>query len=652
MNTNRTIRIKTLSLTDWRAQNRRISFGKTRTVIKGRNKSGKSTTLDALNWLLTGCDSYDRSNYQLFDNTVEYTKENSVPAIVEGVFVVDDLEYTLRREARIGWTRPRGTDTYVRKGSDDYSFYIDGVEVSASDYKEWVESNIAPVDKLKFILNIEHYLSVDWQSLRKHFAEIIGDVSDSEYQGDFSDIFEELKKYTLEQLKSRIKSQYNPLKDAVKSLPITIETLTQSLPDVSQADKAAAIIESSKSEIKKIDIAMQSSADSVKDYVEKRNAEIAAIADMQRAVQAKKQSYIQQHTDKINAIKIAISEIDGKNAAINARNLANRKVFEDAQAMLAAEEKRLESFQAYRKTLLEKNEQVKSRIFGDTHCAYCGQPLPQDRLTEAMEKFNAVKDAEHKAIVADGKANNERIESSKRAIAEYRQVIERGYEAEPLISSADLQSEINALNESFVPYEQTDEYKAYMSKIAEMESAVTSVPEIDNSSLTAKKDAYMAQIAEQSKLLGVREEREKMEAKIVALKKELKDNAAEMARLEGMAHRIVDMEKQKAEIIKHRIRRYFDICDIQMEEQKKDGTKTPACNITVDGVRAQVSNTATQMMAGVDISNAMCRAYHINFPLFVDNAERLDSDNRNISTKRQFIMLSVEDTEFSIAEAI
>lgn len=101
----KTIKIKKLTLQDWRAQNKIVTFSD-HTEIRGRNKTGKSSVYNGFLWLLTGADDMDRNNYNLFDNTIEQTHETSKVASVEGVFEINSVEYTLKRTAEIGW-KPR-----------------------------------------------------------------------------------------------------------------------------------------------------------------------------------------------------------------------------------------------------------------------------------------------------------------------------------------------------------------------------------------------------------------------------------------------------------------------------------------------------------------------------------------------------------------
>ena len=414
------IRIKTLELSNWRAQNKKITFSG-RTVISGRNRSGKSTTKDALLWLLTGYDSEDRYNYQLFDTTVEATKENSVPAYVEGVFDIDGMEYTLKRMAEMGWSRPRGSDTYVKKTTDDYSFFRDGVALSSGDYMRFVESVFGPVQYLKFILNINYYMLLDWKALRTAFSEVIGEVNDSDYTGDYTELSQLLATYkSLDVIKEYLKQRRTPLRDSVGtaerkgSLSIEIETMRDNLPDVSEADRARERCIEIETMMLSIDKEMAGAADALQPYVERRRKETADIMKMRDDLSRREQEYEQ-------SFRNAITDIDREIHNVNAENYLNRNQQERDKQDIAGNERRLEELaldikrlQDRRKMLLEENRRCLEQEFSGDKCSYCGQELPADMLEDARRLFEADKEREHQEIVARGKRNNMEMERVKK----------------------------------------------------------------------------------------------------------------------------------------------------------------------------------------------------------------------------------------------
>ena len=75
-----------------------------------------------------------------------------------------------------------------------------------------------------------------------------------------------------------------------------------------------------------------------------------------------------------------------------------------------------------------------------------------------------------------------------------------------------------------------------------------------------------------------------------------------------------------------------------------NGEKEPDCVAYIGGVRYQDKNHAGQINAGLAVINALCAFHGVNAPIFVDNAE---SVNTFISVNSQLVTLSVS-TEDSL----
>ena len=88
-------------------------------LFLGTNGVGKSVLFDSFLWLLLGIDQYGRTNYDLFDNTKELVPENAIPAIVEGVFELNGIDYTFKRQARHKWVRQMGQSILVKSNTDE-----------------------------------------------------------------------------------------------------------------------------------------------------------------------------------------------------------------------------------------------------------------------------------------------------------------------------------------------------------------------------------------------------------------------------------------------------------------------------------------------------------------------------------------------------
>lgn len=650
------VQFKQLALTDWRAQTRAIGFSR-HTLIKGRNESGKSTTWDAILWLFTGYDSLDRSNYQLFDNHVIPTKENAKPASVELMFTVDGMDYRLKRTAEMGWSRPRGAANYEKKSSDDYKFEIDGVEVPSSTYKDFIEKNFCPIEKLKFILNIDYFLMLDWKELRKHFSDIIGEVTKEDYKGDFSEAFALIAKYgSMDAAKEYLKAQRKPLRDAIgdnstKGTKIVeLETLQSTLPDISGIEETEKRYKEIESEIAMTDKEIAGATESIKPLIEKRNAQLAEIGRLESELNAIQNRINSEYSCKENEILTEIRNIDFSNRQTENENRDGEQRIKDAETRIKALESKMESMKRYREELLAQKNEVKSLTFKDEKCPYCGQLLPMDKMEEALEKFNRQKEAKYNAIVAEGKENKARMESCQKEIDALRAVVSEGYEKKELKSKADLEAKLANLRNSNPTVEQSIEYKEKAAEIARKRANIEDVPAVDVSAFEERKKRLYAELRECSARLSEKTTYERTMQRMDTLRKDIAATAESLARIEGQMAQIDDMEQQKAEIVRHRVSALFSRCDIRMEERKKDGTMTPSCSILMNGVLVQVANTASKIEAGADISDAFCKFYGINMPLILDNRERVDDTKDFAASGRQTIELKREDCGLTVTD--
>lgn len=643
----KTIKLKKLILKDWRAQNRVVEFSDN-TEIRGYNESGKSSVYNAFLWLLTGCDADDRNNYNLFDNTIEQTHDTSKVASVEGIFDIDGVEYTFMRTAEIGWARKRGSEVYERKGTDNYKFYVDHIERNAGDYKKTIEELFAPMDKLKIMLNLQYFLKMDWKDMRRHLQDMVGEIGINDLKGDYSEIMSDLCKYSPEEVKESYKSRMKPIKQSISGLPITIETLKSNLPDISGLDEVQKEIEEAKEQIANIDKQLLGSSESMQKFIDKRNEELAKISELENDYRQYRLSYNARHDDAKTELSEEIRAVSLRNDKITVENQRGKDLIEKAKKSLPLAELKLQTLNEYREQLLGQNKEVKAMQFTDDTCAFCGQKLPEDKLEEAKAKFNANKEAKHNAIVAEGKANNAKIEQCKKEIAELEAIIEKGYEEKPLLDESELKAKLRNLEVEFIPYDQTTEGKEKMAEISHLKANLTTIPEQDTSALVNMKQELLKDVEEMSKKLGLKDEYDKQIAVIQSKQKELKESAVELARLERMLNKVVQFEREKAQIISDRVNEKFDYVQIQMTEVNKSGELIDTCKVLDDkGVSASVTNFASQVRCGIDISTAFSKFYGVSTPLFVDFAESICERNFP-KTERQTIKLIVDDCSFNV----
>lgn len=640
--------IKKIELKDWRAQNKVITFFHNNT-IKGDNRQGKSSVFNAFLWLLTGVDEYDRANYNLFDNKVEQTYENSVPASVEGVFDIDGNEYTFKKVAKQGWTRPRNKAEYERKGSDDYSFFIDGIEVSATKYKTTIEELFAPIDKLKIMLNIRSFLAMDWRDMRKHLEAMVGEINEGDFKGDYSLIEKDLEKHTTDELKTLYSSQKREMNKVTDSLPISIEALKQNLPDIDGIEEAQKEVEECKKEYEALIEEMNGAKDSIQPYIDKRNAELKEIAGLEEEYKKAETKHNADYIDEMARANAELQKLTSESKRIEQENAENERRMEAIRFNIVNCENRLALFQENRKRLLAENKEVKEMTFtAENKCPYCGQELPEDKIEEQRAKFNERKEAKHKAIVSEGKANNESIKSLEEEIARLKEQLASIPPARVIENDDELNAKIASLKPKFTEYKETPEGKEKLAKIESKRASLTTIPTIDDTEQKERRNEIIKRKEEALKKLALKDEYDRQMKRIAELQEQLKANTVKKVRLEGKIAKVKEYEQERADIVNFKVSSKFDYISIKMSEQNKSGEFVPACIITDnEGVNAMVTNNASRILCGIDISLAFQRHFNLQLPLFIDNFESVNV-NTLPSMGNQVVKLVFDYCKFQV----
>lgn len=635
--------LKRITIDHWRGQKMDITFDGN-TNIYGKNKVGKSTIFNAFLWVMTGCDSSDRSNFQLFDNRLPMTYENAIPARVDVTFDIDGDEYKFSRIAKQSWSRKRGESEYTKGASDNYELLIDDISLTSGEFKKRIEDMFCPIDKLKIVLNIKQIYNLDWKEQRQMFAAICDEIKPEDFKGSYSDLFKELEKYSLSELESRIKTIADPLKTQLKSLPLTIQTLELNLPDdVAVADAKSRIIEND-IRLSELDKELQGSADAIKKYIDKRNKELENISNKCQYIHERKREYEKEYNIKCQTIEDKLKKIQENNRRHELENIRNK----ENQEFLQREIKRYEDLVQYhvnkREELIKEKNATKELKFNDYNCSYCGQSLPEDRLNSLLEQFEINKERELKEIVAKGIRNNELRDQAIEKVKSLKKELEDIPENHVLESTEEVERELAEIKENVTYYENTEEYATLLNEIKELEKNLTVVPEQDNSGIFNMKEMLMNSIKKDSELIGLEKERKKQEKKIEELKEQALYCSNQLAIQERLEAQLKEYKQEYANLISDKVNVKLNRCKVTMMEQNKSGAWTPSCSITTDGIQSTVYNDAEKILSGIDISDAFARFYEINMPLFIDNAECISSDNE-INTERQVIKLIVDEGE-------
>ena len=648
------VELKKLVAQNFRSKSFEFEFGE-RNEIRGKNRSGKSSVKNAFFWLLTGADDLDRTNFNLFDTTIVHTKENSVPTNVTAVLLIDDVEYEVSRTAKMGWTRKRGNDEYERKTSDDYSFAIDGIERSATEFKNWIEDTFAPVDMLKCMINTQHFLYNidDWKVQRKYLANIAGEITNEDFNGDYTELFAQFSKYTPEQLRERLKTLLTPLKKALGTegtkgeKAVELEVLQKnvvSLDEIEDAEKELAELKSKRDEIQAKISGKKSPIDEAS---AKRAHAFALVEEKETEIRKARKLHDSKQQAEVAELESKLSHIETTNEAIKQRNDSLRKAFERKKQVLSDEMKNVERLKSRLEELREENKAIKNREFSDYNCAYCGAPLDEEKVEELKAKFEERKQKDRDNNKAEGLQAKHRLETSQEYLEVLRKELDNGFTQSELVSEGDLRELIQQRKAAFPPFESSDEYKTLSKELEDLKKSVPEIPVVDTSEFDKELNDVNAKIEAASNKAGLRAQYTKQTKQIEDVQADMKKMAQERAQLEKIEQQLVAYEQEKADIVGKRVNKFFEKCKVSMFSEKKDGSLAPNCVITIDGRRSATLNKEGTITAGIDVSDAFCRFYGLNMPLFIDDNESISDDNY-VTSERQVITLSVANCELEL----
>ena len=649
-----------IEISNWRGQNRVVYPFAEVTTIKGKNGSGKTSVMSAWYWLLSGyTDANTPQNHNLFDTTKVLTKDTP-SASVKASVKIDDIEWVIEKKVSASFKRDKASDTWVKAQSDTYTYHVDGIEVSATDFKEWIAKNICPIEMITFCMCGQFFSNLtidDKKQARLHLERICGEITLEDLnERDYSSLHSMFAKgYTIEKIKESFKSTLKSLRDSLDKLPIEIESKESVIADLMLTDfvEIEKNIDAKNLELADVDEKIRTNNAMAKSDSDKVNAIYDKIAP-KRAELSRLASI---HIDKQDALKMdvkhQIRDIEAYNRDVDVENMRKQAKKREIERQLDAERKYLASLNDERNRLVMERNAAKAMVFTEDKCAYCGQELPSDMLDDAIKAFNDKKEKYVESIIKQGVAIKEKIQASESKI----DILERDVACRDVVlekkDCSELQEELANLIAKEVPFEETDEYKAIDAEIAALMNEANAIHEKSKVDVdyTERKREIMKEIMTLNQELGKKALIEKYQDDVDYLKEKRRELGVECAELEGKIALCDDYVEEKARLVSHRINEKLDGCEIQMWERLKNGDLTPACVVqSKDGVKLSTINYSRRLLIEAELQKLFCNAYGIKMPIFYDEANVFDSENKPKSNGWQVVLLQASDDYSLVVE--
>lgn len=644
--------LKKIKISNFRGRNIEVAFGEKQTRISGRNGIGKSTIFYSWAWLLTGwTDPYNVKNANLFDNRVPLSPDTPTASVLAEISL-DGYDYTLERQAIAKFVRKRSTNEWEKSSSDEYRFFIDGVEMSAQGYTSWLESNICPIANMQFLVSGEFFAALvedDKKRAREVLEGVCGEVRPEDFKGDYSAIEEDMKRFPISVIEDRIKAEMKPLKARMAEIPAIIDSKYATLAEYEQIDYESLLkeIESKKADIEQIDASILGQGKAIEPIMGERNRIYDLINDKSMMLYEAKIAHNNRETAKISAVKSRLDEAKRGCMEVLKRNEAKKANHESMVRDLEAVKLLLSTYEQTREKLLAERDAIKARVFTEESCAYCGQELPYEKQEEARARFNAKKQKDLEDVVARGKANNVSIENHKEKITYLEVEIAKGYTLEETPDTLALETEYKEAQSAFVPFESTSEYARLSKEIDDLKATLPEIPTNDNEALTNAKRMLIGELETLNRRYGLKAKADSIREEIAKLQVEQRQVGSEIARLEGKIDKCKEYAQEKADIISFRVNGKLNDCKIEMWSTLKSGEVVGDCVIlNKDGVKVSSTNGADKGLISLDLQKLFMRRYNVCLPIFLDEASIYDDSHLPYNEEYQSIYLFASNSMY------
>ena len=619
----RRIKLKNLSYKGFRGQTQDLTFESDNTVISGKNGSGKSTVHNAFLWLLTGYDNANRANYNLFDE--------SGKCEVTALFDIDGKELKLMRKGSQTWSKKRDTGEIYRNG-DDYEFYIDDLKVSSTKYGTMIRETFGRIDDIKLMLLPDMYRLLDTKTLRKYFADMAGEITPSDFKGDYSSVIGLINKSGIDSAKKVFTNRLAELDKTSKKLKLKIEVSKDLLPNVRSIKDIESKISILEDERKEIEAKRKEISCTNQEIVLKRKEQEDAIFAKKQEMADASYRHDSENKKRLSELESAIIEAKQSN-----RTYLQRK--KNIEELISYYESDIKSCKYNREKLRSEYRTLRGKTF-DGVCPECGSEYNNSvRYDEALSQFTKKKNEDMERVAKEGTKISNQIETIEEEINKLKS--ELG--SIKKIDIKPLEDALYDFKKTMRPFDATP----FEKETSEMQANLVVIPENEElNALQIKLGDINTEIISLNRELGVRDTYERGMKNIEQMQLELKTVEADIETNTRMKMLIESYQREYADIVRERVNVKFDKVVVEMTRPNKSGGLDDVCNLSLDGV-ANTNNSASEIIIGCEVCEAFQQHYGLSMPLFIDKAESINEWNMP-KHNGQTIILSVSDKEFNV----
>lgn len=595
--------------------------------VSGRNGSGKSSIYAAHLWLWTDRDAELTSNPEIHPTFME----ESEPTVTE-VLQIEDARFEVtkvQQDARTKKAREAGEPIKIKN-----SFLVNSVPMTQRDFVKTMETKGINMDDFLLLSVPEIFVGQKSNDCRKLLFQMSESKTDKEIADtmpECAELSKLLDNYTTEEVAAIYKRQKTQGKEELDSIPQKINGMELSKQEVDVAAVNASM--------KQLESSLKETQDAFEKIV---IPDKATIEEQIRALQE----------DDKRKRKILIEDAEREFLAAKSKygNVANEyeSINRDYKHICAAISDSKEELNEK----LARYEKLKAETFPEesTICPTCGRVLPKTKVDKIREKWQK----EHDHAIAEMKEVGDNLAKSIKGLEADRD----GDKAKLDKAESECVAAKNAMDDAEAKYDASRYQKpdtTNADKIAELQKQIDSINEISQSKHDKKAEieSIRSKIKECERELAKEAFNKNVDSKIEEMREKQKQVAQAVANAEKILYQLSILSTKKNELLEDSVNAHFpDFIRFKLFDYLKNGEVKDACiPMILDNGEWKNFNSAAnnglKVLAEIGILHGIQKFFKAHYPIFLDNAECLDSDSKQKvveSAETQIVFLTVNES--------
>lgn len=605
------------------------------TIISAKNGVGKTTIYDAFLWLLFGTNSAGEAKFDIRPKDAPYEIEPTVSAVI----VVDGKETELKKVYSSKFTKDTGEFKELKTEA-----FINGVKKGVREYEKQI-AEFVEFNYFKLLTNPRYFSEeLEWQSRREllfKLANLQGETAIASTNEKFRPLIPHLEKYgEINEYKKFLKAEDKSLTETLNKIKTRIDEVYRTIDTSINVEYEKETMSDTKEELEKLKKELNSLENNEK--IEKLTLKRQkAENDMANLVVENDKFRFEQKTAKTKSIDDEIN-------SLRLNSDKDMLKFNENKSKILSLKNNLDSLKSQKSSLAEEYKRVSAETYNNV-CPTCHRPYENGISLAEWEETHKQKLTK---IVADGNnlvvAISETTETADKIIAENEKI------AENLKAIAD---KIKALEEkkSAIVIDNIPDFEKKASKIkAEIDNAIVEIDKVNSTkadeinTLKGKIEMLTMDVENSEKRLAVATANHNAELRIEELREEQREIANKKAKIQQNTDLVKEFVLAKISITEKEINNKFRFVKFKLFNQNVTNDDINECceAIAFNSPSYKNLSYSQKSIVGLDIISAFSKAFKLNIPIFFDNLDSLDTDNKKMifdMVKSQKIALVVSD---------